>query len=189
MPHLSDELLNTYLDDMMDETARRNIEVHLAACEPCRAQLEEMETLFASLEELPDGPLSHDLTPGILARLPKTAQIPALWRQPGFMVQALLTLVLLGLSFPMLSTLGQQITKWSNGIALPALRFPVMPELIEQLTSLLTWKFRIPFSLPALPSFPFSLDADVVLILAISAGVLWMIGNLSLLRTRPEGQE
>ena len=199
MSHLSDELLNTYLGQMLDEVTQQSVEAHLTMCEQCSAQLSELEILFSTLVDLPDMPLTHDLTPGVLERLPKVAPIPALWRQPAFLMQSLLTIILLAVNMPILRELGQQAIMWRKKILLPTLQllqFPSLSKIVTQLTPLLSWKPQfsltlpeLSFTLPTLPPLPVSLDANIVLMLVLSAGMLWMIGNFSLLRSKPEVRE
>jgi hypothetical protein len=162
-------------------------------------QLNELEILFSTLADLPDMPLTHDLTPGVLASLPKVPQIPTLWRQPAFVMQSLLTIILLTVSMPMLRTLGQQVAMWGSEIVLPTIQFPSLSEIVTQLLPLFAWKPQLTFglpklpftmpTLPMLPTLPINPDANIVLMLVISAGVLWIVGNFSLLRSRPEVQE
>jgi len=196
MFHISEELLNTYLDEMLDESSRQKVKAHLDTCDQCSAQVNEMRALFSTLEDLPDMPLTRDLTPGVLAQLPKAVNFPVLWRQPAFVIQTLLTILLLAVNFPMLRTLGQQIALWGNEIVPPTIKFPTLAEMASQLTPLLTWKFGFSFALPELsltiptiPTIPFSPDTNTGLLLVIFAGLLWVVGNFSLLRNRPEAQE
>ena len=193
MSHISEERMNTYLDEMLDETSRQKVESHLDTCDQCSAQVNEMKALFSALADLPDVPLTRDLASGVLAQLPIPIKFPILWRQPAFVIQALLTIFLLILNFPMLRTLGQQIALWSDKIVLPSMQFPSLAEMVTQLTRLLTWKFQFSLSLPepvlTIPPFlilPFSPDTNNVLVLCIFAGLLWVVGNFSLLRNKPE---
>jgi hypothetical protein len=196
--HLTETQLNEYLDQMLDESSRQQLDAHLAMCDQCRAKLNELEMLFSTLADLPDIPLTRDLAPGVLASLPKVTQTPTLWRQPAFIIQSLLTIILLAVSMPILRTLGQGVSAWGSEIVLPTMDFPSLSEIVAQLLTFFTWKPQFTFvmpeisltmpSLPALPTIPFDPDANV-LILLISAGILWVVGNFSLLRRRPEFQE
>ena len=118
MNHLNETQLNEYLDQMLDDESRQQAEAHLAACEQCRAELADLEMLFSSLGELSEIPLTRDLRAGVLARLPKEIEIPVLWRQPAFVMQSLLTVVLLTIGIPVLETFRQRLP------TLPTVAFP-----------------------------------------------------------------
>ena len=199
MNHLIETQLNEYLDQILDESSRQHLDAHLAMCDRCRSKLNELEMLFSTLADLPDIPLSRDLVPGVLASLPKVTQTPTLWRQPAFVMQSLLTIILLAVSMPILRTLGQQVSAWGRDIVLPKVGFPSLPEMTAQLLPLFAWKPQLTFLMPklsftmpqfpTLPTIPFTSDPTIVLILVISVGMLWIVGNFSLLRSRPEFQE
>ncbi len=196
MSHLTETQLNEYLDQMLDNASRQKAETHLADCEQCRAELAELEMLFSTLDELPDIPLTRNLRAKVLARLPQVTQSPALWKQPVFMMQAILTLALVVVSMPMLTAFGKQIAMWRGMLTLPAMHMPSLAEIAAQLLPLLPeFSFALPkLSLtlptaPRLPSLPFSLDANLMLTLVSLSGILWLFGNLSLLRNKPEVQE
>jgi anti-sigma factor RsiW len=65
--HLQEAVLNEYLDGMLEAAFARQVEEHLAMCPECRLNLESLQVLFSSLEELPDEPLERDLVPGVFA--------------------------------------------------------------------------------------------------------------------------
>ncbi len=191
MSHLSEELINEYLDQMLDESTQQNVEIHLADCEQCTAQVYEFQTLFTALGELPELPLTRDLTQGILAQLPRRTQIPNLWQQPAFLIQSLLTLILLAVSMPILDDLAQQAMKWRKEIILPTLQIPTLGETIAKFTPLLVWEldslFTLPeftYTLPPLPTIPISSDGNLMFTLVFLVGILWIVGNFSLLRSK-----
>ncbi|MBT3713509.1 MAG: zf-HC2 domain-containing protein, partial [Anaerolineae bacterium] len=68
MNHLNEIELNEYLDQMLDKATQKKVEAHLADCEKCRAQVNDLKTLFSTLDELPEIPLTRNLTPNILVR-------------------------------------------------------------------------------------------------------------------------
>ncbi|MBT3337889.1 MAG: hypothetical protein HN855_11005 [Anaerolineae bacterium] len=196
MNHLNETQLNEYLDKVLDDASRQQADIHLVNCKECHAELDELKRLFFTLDDLPDILLAHNLLPDVLARLPKEMQIPALWRQPAFMVQSLLTLVLIVLSMPMLTVFGEQVAAWRNAIILPAMNFPSLPEIIAQFLPLMPeFSFALPklsFTLPStpiLPTLPINPDTNLMLTLVLLSGILWFFGNLSLLRSKPEVRE
>ena len=190
MKHLTETQLNEYLDQMLDVPTQQKVEAHLSDCEGCRAQIAQLEILFSTLDELPEVPLTRDLKVGVLAGLPKTVEIPTLWQQPAFLAQSLLTVILLTLTMPILN---RQFESLSSFFTFPVIELTSFAEIIAKLSPLFRWEFQfsfafpeISFTMPTLPSIPISLDTNIVLLLIISAGMMWGIGNFSLLRSKPE---
>ncbi|MBT3188260.1 MAG: zf-HC2 domain-containing protein [Anaerolineae bacterium] len=184
MNHLNEIELNEYLDQMLDKATQKKVEAHLADCEKCRAQVNDLKTLFSTLDELPEIPLTRNLTPNILVRLPKPIRIPVLWKEPAFLIQSVLTIILLALGIPILST--------KLATLLPAASYITLRKM---LIPFFAWDFSIlftmpelTFSMPTLPTVPVSSDVNALLMLALSASILWGIGNYSLLKSKPEIQ-
>ena len=194
MNHLSEIQLNEYLDQMLDEQSRQNVETHLAKCEACRAALDELQNLFATLDKLPDIPLTRDLTPGVLARLPQKSGIPSLWRQPAFLMQTLLTIILMISSFSIIETLLERIPDFENALVLPHITFPTWAEISAEFSTLLAWSFEFTLptltfempTMPSLPALPISPDSGIMLGLVAVATIMWVVGNVSLLRSKPK---
>lgn len=84
MDHIRDPQLNEYLDQTLPVDTRRAIAAHLASCADCRARMDELQLVFTRLADLPEVRLSHDLTSGILSRLPQKQS--SLWT-PVFAAQ------------------------------------------------------------------------------------------------------
>ena len=113
--HLSDELLNEFLDGALDSTARAGVEAHLAACADCSARQEALGAVFARLATLPQAPLGRDLRSGVMAAVraqSQTALRPI--ADPGrpafqlvFGLQLLAALVLMAYAWPFLAGLAQ----------------------------------------------------------------------------------
>ncbi len=64
--HIPEEMLHEYLDAELAPAARQEVQMHLADCARCRAQLDELRNLFVEIETLPDLALETDLTNAIL---------------------------------------------------------------------------------------------------------------------------
>ncbi|HEY7727861.1 MAG TPA: zf-HC2 domain-containing protein [Candidatus Eisenbacteria bacterium] len=62
-------LLSEYLDEGLDEVARREVGEHLAGCAACAATLEELRAVKQRARTLPDAPPGADLWPAIAARI------------------------------------------------------------------------------------------------------------------------
>ncbi|MCC6602660.1 MAG: zf-HC2 domain-containing protein [Anaerolineae bacterium] len=69
MDKFNDELLQEYLDGTLDDETRRAVEAHLARSPEARAQLAELQALFASLEALPELPLTTDLSVAVVTAI------------------------------------------------------------------------------------------------------------------------
>ena len=106
MSHLTDDTLNEYLDDALDGVARQAVAAHLASCPTCHQTVAEMQNLFATLAQLPELPLSADLTGRVLAELPRnspSARWPwAVTTVLATAVQVVVVLVMAGVLWPML---------------------------------------------------------------------------------------
>ena len=61
--------LSEYLDGELGATDHAELEQHLSGCAACAASLDELRTVVARLAHLPEAGPTHDLWPGIAARL------------------------------------------------------------------------------------------------------------------------
>lgn len=69
MNHLPEPLLHAYLDDELTLEKRSQVEAHLAACTACAEQARELRSLFRTLDNLPEIPISRDLAPAVLQEI------------------------------------------------------------------------------------------------------------------------
>ena len=192
MNHLTDSQLNEYLDHALDETTKRKFDSHLQACADCATRLDELKFLFTSLESLPEVKLRRDLSPTILARL--SQKQPPLWT-PFFAAQ-------LGAVLGLFFWLSVQVTNFTTPIistshflsftmpnfqyAISNFQFPNLYSLFTISISLFSIpKFQLPtFSLPAFQPPILNLSTFNLIFISTSIFMLWLIGNLSLLRNR-----
>lgn len=167
MNHLTESQFNEYLDGALDAPSRTAADEHLAACESCRRALADLETVASMLASLPDEPLTRDLTPSVLAGLP-APRLPLGWKL-AFAVEAGIGI---GAGLLLLSHL------------LPAVSLPAVPDLPALFLPIL----ELPTIRISLPSPPFTLHPSSfsIAFLALSALLLWSVGNAILLRGRPE---
>ncbi|MFZ5819633.1 MAG: anti-sigma factor family protein [Chloroflexota bacterium] len=196
--HLTEEQIHSYTDGLLEEPARQNAEAHLSGCRTCRARLEELQHLFASLERLPDLPLGRDLTPGILAKLPpergrrEFRPTPA-WTRSLAAQWGLVTGFALWLGIRAAATL-DLLASWQFN--LPALPLDILPDQFPipqiPISQLPTYTLPI-YQLPAFdfqsPAFFFPLSSSHLTLLLALAALLWVMGNAVLLRSRPEVQK
>ena len=191
MNHLDDFTLNEYLDFALDESARAEAATHLQACADCRARLEELQMLFTELEDLPEAHLEHDLTPGILVRLPRKepARTTRTWTR-AFAAQ-------LGVVIGFFFWLGMQIVPLIRTPQSVLSNLPTI-EIRTLLMRLLSLQISIPeFQFPVfnyqiptinfqLPTLSIQISTANVIALAISTLLFWVVGNVILLRGRQE---
>jgi anti-sigma factor RsiW len=76
--HLTQERLNELLEGRLAADDRRRAEAHLAECRTCSGRARRLKPAFDALRLLPDHPLSRDLAPTILARIPQRGTPPPL---------------------------------------------------------------------------------------------------------------
>lgn len=187
MLHLTDELLNEYLDEALPAYRLSQVEAHLAGCAGCAARLDSLRLLFATLDALPVVPLARDLSAGVLARLPQPEPV---W-QPALnwvvIAQAVAAVVLLALAAPMITAnvLQADVT----GLGQPILQFGadllagLQAQWLSWLSTLAQWS-NWPLAGTRHLTTPLA-GTPTVLIGAIAAMlvVLWIMGNGLLLRT------
>jgi len=165
MIHLTDELLNEYLDHELAD--RAPVENHLAACADCAARLAALKALFTELESLPELELTHSLAARFLPDPVPTPQLPR-WLTLTACLQAALALTVIMAAAPFVTNL------------LPAIKTRSITEILNQLQSLwIAWlDFLSSFSLPAIPQFP-PIEISSLVLSLILAGVslLWLVGN------------
>ena len=174
MDHFSEDTLNEYLDGALEGGLRRQVEAHLTGCGACQARLTALDRVGAALAGLPEQPPVHDLAPAIMKRLVRRPSIGrlALAFQTGFVIALAL------MSAPWLAgrlNLGLDRLA-SRAAVLPVVALPRFAPIAPSLPA-----FRIP-SLPTvrLPVEITPGNAGIWLALGIAAGLLFLVGNLSL---------
>jgi predicted anti-sigma-YlaC factor YlaD len=171
MSHLSEETLNEYLDNALAPSAHAAADAHLAACAACMAELKTLRSLFAAIESLPEAALERDISAAVVARLGQRAGVPRVirWALAG---QALAVAVILLLAWPLFD--------------LSAMDLPILLDL-PSLTQLLSvWAaqqdawVRAIGQINVLPSFSLPIDpssATLLVLMLVSACLLWLVGN------------
>lgn len=69
--HLKNDQLQAYLDSVLEPSDIENFQAHLKTCTTCKKELENMESLEASLESLPSLSLGKDLSSLVISQLKK----------------------------------------------------------------------------------------------------------------------
>jgi predicted anti-sigma-YlaC factor YlaD len=172
--HLTDEILNEFIDDVIDADARRLVESHLKTCPACRIVLEKLRHVATALKALPEEPLIHDLTPVVLSLLPK---------QRNRFIQKLILSIQAGIALGLISSIMRAaliffqpkvdirllLTAWINLISRVSFRLPTLD--LHQL---------------GLSAYCLPLPASVMAILIAVVAILLGLGNARLLRNGSE---
>ena len=69
MNHLDNTTLNLYLDDALDAKTRAHADAHLAACEICQRELDELRALVSTFETWSNEPIPRDVSSVVVARI------------------------------------------------------------------------------------------------------------------------
>ncbi len=99
MTEFNEDLLQEYLDGMLDDKTRQAVEAHLASSPEARAQLAELQALFHELDALPELPLARDLSAVVVAEIGRETTVsPTLprWLWGLLLGQLFIALLLLG---------------------------------------------------------------------------------------------
>ena len=152
------------------------MQAHLTGCLDCRARLVALQTVFQALAALPEETPGHDLAPSVLRALPRSFSV-LVWRL-AFAVQAGLSLGLLLLVAPILTG------RFAGNLQAIAVRIATavvkLPTPINLHFSLPVMRLPHPLGL-ALPIAITSSNLPIWLILGIAAGLLFVVGNFSLI--------
>lgn len=187
MNHLSDSQLNEYLDHALTAAEARQVEAHLHTCRDCQIRMTDLQHLFSRLMDLEEVPLPRDLAALVLNKLPhqtKSAWTPALAAQLGAVlgVLAWLSWQIAGrVQFPNFRVL--QIPPWTFPAMeslVPAVNLSEVPVRISLTLPQLT------LSLPNLPALPIAASAAEITAIGIASLLIWLAGNVILLRGRTE---
>jgi predicted anti-sigma-YlaC factor YlaD len=184
MLHLSEEVLNEYLDGALDGAARQLADAHLAGCSACRAQLDELRNVFVLLSTLADEASASDLATPVRSTADTAWPIARGRTMALLAAQGGVALILLAISWPGLSSMAglgwtHMLADWSAWLVWQAASW----ELGSWLTKLAGYAGP--------PAWPDSMAAiigptsvwGVALAGALAA---WLAGNRLLLRDRPD---
>jgi hypothetical protein len=173
MNHLSEDLLNEFLDDELTEESRTAVEAHVAECAECRARVDELRNLFVELKQLSDELPSHNLFTLTLTPLPRRGL--SLWARLVLAVQAGLALGILIAIFRSVWTYvigivnGLHPWEWLSG------PIPVKMPVIE-------------LSLPKLTAFKMPIPLPILIVMLVIVLAFWWLGHIRLLRNGSEYQ-
>jgi hypothetical protein len=173
MNHLSESLLNEFLDDELSEENRTVVKAHIAECIECRARVDELRGLFVELKQLADELPSHNLSTLALPIPPRYGL--NLWLRLALAVQA-------GLALGILIAIFRPAWKYIVGIV----------------NGLYPWTWyshpisvklpAIELSLPKLTAFKMPIPLPILIAMLVIVLAFWWLGNLRLLRDGNEYQ-
>jgi len=174
MNHLTDELLNEYLDNEL--TDRAPVEEHLFACADCAARLAALQALFTELDSLPEETLSHPIAARIILPSSLPAALPRSLRL-AVTLQAALAVIAIIIAAPFVTELASPY--------LGMIRMPSLTEIFFQAQS--QWSIWLDalstFQMPTLPEIPVVEMSGLFIALTLAGvSMLWLVGNGLLLR-------
>ena len=169
MNHLSESLLNEFLDNELTQETRVAVEAHVAECPECRERVDELHGLFAELKQLADEVPARDLS-----TLALTSR-PGLWLRLALAVQAGLAL---GILISIFRYTWGYIATFLSGL-----------HIGEGLSRPILFTFpAIQLSLPKLPAYEPLIPLPILIVTLVIVVVFWWIGNIRLLRNGNEFQ-
>ncbi|MBI9042850.1 MAG: hypothetical protein JEZ06_00100 [Anaerolineaceae bacterium] len=183
VPHPSEDIIYTYLDGFLDESNRIIFESHLKNCMVCQSKVEELQSLFNTLDSFPEFSLQRDLSIEVLSTIQsKNSMNKSLkW---GSIIQVFITLFVMTAVAPKLAAIS-----WLTQIKLSVSQ--VKHLLIGQLTE---WFFEIINQAISIQGFflqswsqmtetrSININSGLVIPLILSASLLWLLGNSLILR-------
>lgn len=174
MQEFNEDLLQEYLDGTLDDETRQVVEMHLASSPAARARLAELQALFSSLEDLPELPLTKDLSEAVVMEIEReTAALSPLprWLWGFLLGQVLIALLLLrNVWASLLDWLGngrELAVSWISSVEQPTLTF--LDRLWVEVTAV--WQS------PNLPNLTIDLPTGQWALLFGLALLVWLAGN------------
>ena len=175
--HPTEAELQAYLDGELNAPSQARVANHVGGCLDCTRRLEQLGSLFALIESMPDLALGKDLSQEVLRALPTELKRLSLLA----MLEAAAAVALAALGLPRLASfgfggdLGHALQGWGSSW------LGEFNQLIETLAAGLRQGLQglaTPGVLLGLPSIP----ASQLWLLGGSAALLWAVGNGLLLR-------
>jgi hypothetical protein len=173
MNHLSEDLLNEFLDNELTSESRAAVEAHVAECVECRSRVDELRSLFVELKQLADELPSHNLSTLALTSLPQ--------RRLNLLIRLVLAVqagLALGILIAIFRNAWKYILGGVNGLhPWEWLSHPISVKLPA-----------IELSLPKLTAFKMPIPLPILIAILVIVLAFWWLGNLRLLRDGSEYQ-
>lgn len=116
MIHIDEFVLNEYADEALPTAEAEAVAWHLAVCPACQARLAALQTLFATLENVAEVPITADLSQKILAEIEPQSWWWARWVIAAQVITAVLLAMLLWPAtetwFTPSASLADEVTAW-----------------------------------------------------------------------------
>jgi anti-sigma factor RsiW len=176
MNHLSDDLLNEYLDNALSD--RTPVDDHLAHCTECATRLTALQALFTRIESLPEVRLSRDLAAPVMRRVTGPFVFPR-WLTLTAALQAVLALIAVRVAAPF-------VIEFASS-SMPALQTPSLTGTFIQLQSQwVRWLDVLSqIGMPAIPEIPVVEVSSLYFLLTVAGvSMFWLVGNGLLLRNQ-----
>ncbi len=188
--HITDEVLQVYLDGELQAEEQSEIETHLIDCKECVSRLAKWRSLFTEIERLPDLDQVIDFEPVVLAQLSKAHTQPT----RGFLfvlAQAALAITLLAYVWQQISSL-LPMGQLSSLLSLPIQTLRDMSSHLVQglqdvLNQFISWSPSAGNLIGRIPQI--SSGNSLLLYLGGLAVMLWITGNLYLLRVNGQSED
>ena len=181
--HLTDELLNEYLDGELSSEACVDVQQHLDDCSDCAMRMRDWSLLFAEIEQLPDLEQVMDFVPGVLAKLTDhgSRRSGTFWLMVGQSTLALLMMVYGWLQLSVYLPI-ERIQSWFAFPlqALDGLIDNLFVALRDAISQFLAWSPSSSDLIATVPQIP--IGGTLYIYLGIMLIMLWIIGNHYLLR-------
>lgn len=188
--HLSDEWLQEYLDDELDDPSIDLLHEHLASCATCQQKLEAWRSLFAEIEHVPELEPSMDLAPVILARLESSGKRRS-WNPWFLLGQAILAIALLAYGWMRLPSLifidrfrMWISTPWQTVENMINQLFHTVMSALQQITTWTPSSGDLIANIPQIPA-----ERTLLIYLGFFLIILWLAINRSLLKVNGQSRD
>ena len=177
-----EETFHLYLDGELTPDEQEVFIDHLQQCKTCQTRLAELQALFAELGTLEEMPAPVNILPQVMANLPasNTASRYAVLGRIALVVQIIVGLTMIFLTWPMIVSTQNSRLVWQSwliisdiGLSLNGWLMDLTSNVSRQVLS--QWPPTVQFS-------GFNISSSLVIILIITLGLAWLIGNGVLLR-------
>ncbi|MBW8010550.1 MAG: hypothetical protein FVQ83_04805 [Chloroflexi bacterium] len=181
--HIPETQMHAYLDNALEEAERLDIDTHISTCQLCRQELENLKALFSEIESIPEFRLETDLTPFVIAAIESPNRITTRWRLV-LAAQTILALFVIWKAWPMINAefLIPQIPNISIDLQVVASDINLTTNSIIYSLINPTKEFFLQISGTIFEGSSPVVSTIYLLPLAISATLLWLVGNRVLLK-------
>lgn len=180
--HPKEIAFHEYLDYELSQSERESFEEHLSNCQECAEALLALEDLFVQIAGISPVEISNDLSPEILEKIIQFNRIePLLKRAVWFQIAAIIGLIFILFSHVPNKIFQNTLIEIQNNFV--SVITSIITSLSEIISAILQNVSRIEFV--RIENWGFLakdyLSANLLIVLFISTGLLWFVGNRILL--------